>query len=607
MHKKNNTLMKLLVITGSLLLCGCLPDLSLPELPATKKTVWLEQGWTPEQRSWFHTVSQGAATFPVPFEWFMALEQPHLSPFAQPGLLHDNNYLLRFGFIENSHGEQNSAGLPVGFAVNFNQHNPVTGKTQNTIGLTCSACHTGHLHYRGTEIRIDGAPAMINLGTLTNALAVSLAYTRYVPGRFDRFATRVLGSEQEDAYARKTLKAELDSTIQNALDLKEHIDRHNDSSIKEGFGRVDALNRIGNQLFGMQWDMEKNYGAITAPVNFPHIWSASWFDWVQYDASIMQPLVRNAGEALGVAAVVHLQPGSTQFASTVDIRALDQIERMLAGSAEPFSRQAFTGLQSPRWPRDILGSPDPLKVTAGAQLYEKHCQSCHRPATDQPEFWSKLYWHRIDQSPMLLKVPAMAVEAIGTDPEQARVLHERTVDTTGMQLHSELCHCTANGCAMVTLRDDSKQPFALALGAVVQETAKRWYRDNAIAPDQQNRMNGERPNCLRADMRYKARPLNGIWATAPFLHNGSVPTLYALLSPREERPARFWLGNQEFDPVNVGYVSSVSSGAFEFDTSLPGNRNSGHEFADKPGNPGVIGPLLSPEQRHNLVEYLKTL
>ena len=52
-------------------------------------------------------------------------------------------------------------------------------------------------------------------------------------------------------------------------------------------------------------------------------------------------------------------------------------------------------------------------------------------------------------------------------------------------------------------------------------------------------MNGYRPVGVRAPLQYKVRPLNGIWATPPYLHNGSVPTLYALLSPVEERPKKF--------------------------------------------------------------------
>ncbi|MEI9986808.1 MAG: hypothetical protein WDN69_28785 [Aliidongia sp.] len=69
---------------------------------------------------------------------------------------------------------------------------------------------------------------------------------------------------------------------------------------------------------------------------------------------------------------------------------------------------------------------------------------------------------------------------------------------------------------------------------------------------------------------------------AAYLHNGSVPTIYALLSPAKERPAKFYLGRREYDPVNLGYQYGELSGGFEFDTTIPGNRNSGHEFDNAP-------------------------
>jgi hypothetical protein len=119
-------------------------------------------------------------------------------------------------------------------------------------------------------------------------------------------------------------------------------------------------------------------------------------------------------------------------------------------------------------------------------------------------------------------------------------------------------------------------------------------------------MNGNRPNGVRALLSYKARPLNGIWATPPYLHNGSVPNLYALLSPVAERPKKFYLGNREYDPADVGYRIDKFPGGFEFDTTIRGNSNSGHEFTDSPNRVGVIGRQLSPDERRALIEYLKT-
>ena len=135
-----------------------------------------------------------------------------------------------------------------------------------------------------------------------------------------------------------------------------------------------------------------------------------------------------------------------------------------------------------------------------------------------------------------------------------------------------------------------------------------WYdgQQPPISEADRYRMDGNCKNGIQALLAYKVRPLNGIWATPPYLHNGSVPNIYALLSPVSERPATFYLGNREYDPVNVGYRTERLDGGFEFDTSVRGNHNTGHEFNNE-RKEGVIGPLLAPEERRALVEYIKTL
>jgi len=85
-----------------------------------------------------------------------------------------------------------------------------------------------------------------------------------------------------------------------------------------------------------------------------------------------------------------------------------------------------------------------------------------------------------------------------------------------------------------------------------------------------------------------------------------VPTLYDLLLPASERPKKFCIG-REFDPVKVGLDTSGQSGCFPFDTALLGNSNAGHSFQAGPRGNGVIGPLLTEDQRWELVEYLKSI
>ncbi len=100
---------------------------------------------------------------------------------------------------------------------------------------------------------------------------------------------------------------------------------------------------------------------------------------------------------------------------------------------------------------------------------------------------------------------------------------------------------------------------------------------------------------------YKARSLNGIWATAPYLHNGSVPTLWALLQIPELRPVKFRVGSREFDPVNVGYITDLGPSTFKVKdvdgNTIEGNANSGHTY----------GTALTNDDKWALVEYMKTL
>jgi mono/diheme cytochrome c family protein len=108
---------------------------------------------------------------------------------------------------------------------------------------------------------------------------------------------------------------------------------------------------------------------------------------------------------------------------------------------------------------------------------------------------------------------------------------------------------------------------------------------------------------FRKTFGYANMPLDGIWLRAPYLHNGSVPSLRALLEPAARRPKVFYRGNDVYDAADVGFVSDVSDERgrrfFEFDTSVPGNGNAGHEGR-------AYGTELSAQDKSALVEYLKT-
>ncbi|MGE0643016.1 MAG: di-heme-cytochrome C peroxidase [Nitrospira sp.] len=592
---------------------------SIPQRPPVQEVRWLEQGWSSDERFWFHHVSQGTSTLPIPYSWFVALEQPELSLLSSPGLLSDPNYLRRYGFIPSPKqiggrvGSQeahrtfagNPDGLPVGFSKLPASPDPVTGQMQpDQLGFTCAACHTGQIEYQGTSFRIDGAPAMTDLGKFRHALGLALSQTNTVPGRFGRFAKRVLGEDHTTEQAAQ-LQGQLKVLLDKIERLKTITDTVAHQNVEEGFARLDAINRIGTQVFFTDllgapgFDARVNLAGNNAPVNFPHIWDTYWFTWVEYDASILQPMFRNAGEALGVGAKINLiDRTQTLYKSAVGVQELHEIEKLLAGKNPHSGTPGFKGLRSPTWPDDILGSIDPGRKERGRALYGELCQSCHLAPVSDAAFWSDPRWQQPNVAgERYLDLVEIPVVEIGTDPGQARLLGERRVT-----LPSYL--------GIPGTRNDQKTlvdgTFGQMLAAVVEKATTLWYDEHHISAEDRTRMNGNRPNLLQTKNIYKARPLNGIWATPPFLHNGSVPTMYALLSPVAERPKAFCLGDREYDPVHMGYRTQCTEGTFRLDTSIAGNFNTGHEFKDGLFSKGVLGRGLSHQERLDLIEFLKS-
>jgi cytochrome c5 len=665
------------------LLAKLLPP-TLPARAPVKAAHWLDQNWSTEDRHWFHHASQGTASFPVPYAWFVALEQPGIHLFTRPGLLADTAYLERFGFLPSpksirmdetslqrfgystspaaepvpaSVGKlqptpvENFDGLPVGFARMTGAKNPGTGQPESDkIGLSCAACHTGHITYKGTSVRFDGGPGMLELRQLERATGLSILYTLEVWGRFDRFATRVLGpdaSKEERAKLKQELSGVMDF-LHNQLDtVKATLKAKSQKDTDEGFGRLDALNRIGNQVFyidlaaaGMS-GFEKNLHANDAPVSFPAIWTVPWLLWAQYDGSIEQPLVRNVGEALGVSALVNMSPEhppEALFRSSVLVENLDRIEKMLRGT-DPFGRtpHGFGGLTPPKWPSQIFPDEPAWKIsqeraTKGRALYAEICAECHLGPANDPAFdtqfpdkafWSSDRWDKTGKAPVLMPVEK-GVAGMGTDPAQADVLASRKIYVPGFwQLDPAKDLGPHEPCTKLPDIASTEMPFSVALMMVVERVSKKWMEDSKLSPDDSKALWGDRKNCPNPvwEPSYRARPLNGIWATAPYLHNGSVPSLYWLLKPAAERPTKFCIGARDFDPEQVGYrvvageQPSCKTGESLFSTTdddgkpIHGNSVLGHslEGTPGPGKPGVIGRTLTEAERFDLLEYLKTL
>lgn len=556
-----------LVAGAALLSLGGCGD--LPERPA-ETVVWAEQGWSQEQRDFYHYTPQGTVIAPV--SWFMALERP----FSEKKLS-DPAYLYQLGFLPAAPGAQtplNPLGLPVGFSVQDDKGPPEGKGLGPIVGFTCAACHTGQLSYKGTALRIDGGQAGADVTGFSGDFGLSLIETYYNPLKWRRFAKEVLGEKYGDDGAYKVLKAEFRVAAHKAIAQAWYGFTKKIYPTQEGFTRLDALGRIGNTVFGDDLAEPANYRTADAPVNYPYLWDIWRFDWVQYNGSVHQPMARNVGEALGVRArtnfvTIHGEPipSPENWDSSIPVTNLNDIEETL------------WQLRPPTWPTDLFGAYDVAKATQGKALFQENCAHCHAPRPFADARAAKAEW----------AVTMVPLARIGTDPTVAVNFAKERLDASRLTGSTTPIN-PAQGLHLVTEGVKGRAYDLLGL----DEKERQW-------------MNGfGRENLVRAPCGYKARPLDGIWATPPYLHNGSVPNIYELLSPLSERSTRFWLGSFEYDPVRLGYVTGKIKGGFELVTSKTGNANGGHLFADQTG-PGVIGRGLNPEERMALIEYLKAL
>ncbi|TFB42231.1 di-heme-cytochrome C peroxidase [Pseudomonas sp. F01002] len=565
-----------------------------PKLPAwspVQQVHYLEQ-WSAHDRETYYFTPQGTQVKGLRYDWFKALELPFSQQrFAAP------EYLARFGFLiapSQRPTPNNPGNLPVGFA---RHQNP--GSQDEFLDITCAACHTGELRFNGQAVRIDGGSAQHVLpssvptlrgGSFGQALVASLTSTYYNPWKFERFARNVLGQDYDARHQqlRKDVKVSLDTFLKVAWN-----DTHRGLyPTEEGPGRTDAFGRIANASFGDAIS-PANYRVANAPVDYPQLWDMWTFDWVQWNGSAQQPMARNIGEALGVGATLNFfdangQPlkGDARYPSSVRLRDLHLIE------------QTLQRLKPPAWPEELLGAIDKTQAAKGRELFIENCAGCHVPRSVQSD--GRWVQH--------LKM--LPVEFIGTDPGAANNIADHRFDLTALQWDpAELAQLDVQlQPTPVESLDLSKLSSAKGLAYVTAFVGNRAFREANIPAAERRDMDGfGLPIGVRELRAYKARPLAGVWATAPFLHNGSVPSIYQLLSPQDERATTFYKGTFEYDPRHLGYRTEAFTNGFMFDTRITGNHNSGHEFrAGKRGN-GVIGRLLQPEERWALLEYLKVL
>lgn len=587
----------------------------------------VDQGWTAGKRAQWYAARQGSRL--IPLAWLTALEQPGGEAlFMQP------EHVARFGYIPRK--TDNGHQLAIGFAVDSRDDTQLErtrlrwkegqGPKEPWVGLTCAACHTAELSYNGQSIRVDGGPATADFQSFIEALNQALRETDGDEGKWKRFAERVLGGSAETDADRK-LKAE----FRKLLDWQEREARMNQTSVRYGFGRVDAFGRIYNKVALLVNAPQPKANAPDAPVSIPFIWRAPQLDFVQYNGIApkkalfrfdLGALARNTGEVTGVFGDVKVTDGSllAGFPSSIDVRNLVSLERQLMK------------LRPPKWPESLFGLKSDL-VAKGRESYERHCVRCHavvdRNDLEKP---IQVQMNLFDGS-SISNVDGKPVGSPGTDPWMACNAQayatpsgvfagklsfdgQRIPETAPI---SNLLKMTVAKTLLDRKKDITKEALATALGL---DRPPLVETDEAVPQPAPGRRSPEKQAqldlCLREsapNLGYTSRPLNGIWATGPYLHNGSVPTLHDLLLPPDQRPKSFYVGTREFDPEHVGYLTikedlskqtpreRAEGNTFEFISrdeqglGIDANSNAGHDY----GNASLEG------EREALIEYLKSL
>ena len=559
--------------------------------------VTLCQNWSAADQSRFWFTAQGSQI--MPYRWFLALEQADSET-----LFRDGAHMDALRYLPQQPTPANPDGLPIGFTRDTARGNDDYAKiSPQWLGLTCAACHTAQVEFAGHKVLVDGAPTMADFEGLMHGLVAALQATLADDAKFARFAERVRQPGVSDA----TLHAQL----ARMTGIRQAWNDRNRGDHPYGFARLDAIGAIFNEVTVSAMHVPGNRRSANAPVSYPFIWDTPQHDRVQWNGSVENAgpgaLGRNVGEVLGVFGSINLDVTRLPIPvkghkSSVEIEHLGQLEALL------------WRLESPQWPETILPPINRSEEVQakGRELYEQFCISCHQD---------------IDRSSPARRITAQmkGLSEIGTDPWMARNFadnryasgrlegkftrylplpdpqfprrfgaEDQGVQFLGYAVIGTIFHELRNDPQGTIDAINAGRPARLErtmTAATVQSQPKAAAEQLQL----QNAVSTKLP-----EPAYKARPLNGIWATAPYLHNGSVRTLRQLLLPAADRQTAFQVGSRDYDPKDMGYVDA---GGFRFDTGLKGNSNAGHEGLAY-GNAELAA---NPDELDALLEYLKTL
>jgi len=584
-------------------------------------------GLTLPQKETFYHLSQGSEILP----WILltavdVADSGSTKPFVEN--------LERYGLLPDPVRDD---GLPVGLTLSSNAFT----LGMDFVGINCAACHVSELRHNGKAVRVDGAPNMFNMQLFYSQAVEALLAAKDDRGKLWR-ALKRLGRQDHRRYgvaapfirpatlvyyASKMLlhRDKLDARLELIAVIRAAKEQRDSQHPTSGFGRLDAFDGTRNFMFtrlrkldaGGTFEVNKsNMVKLDAAVKFPPLWSRKdqppepveayrdqpgrfprvWgfkdYDWVEWTIDTNTVMERNFTETLGAGATVILDPKRTAslFESSIPVRNMHDLE-WLAYYIDP-----------PRWPTAVFGEIKPDLTAAGERIFQSRCAGCHEYGDD-----------RRTQTG-LIRLRGMRPEEVGTDPAVALriscpVLETGALAITPRSYTAEEANLLKDCAGVKAGTGFTGNSFAKTVQAAVDSIKQKAYAAAGIDAGQQRAMEDldRRGRVLWRDTLldtqppygpYAARPLYGIWAAAPYLHNGSVPTLYDLLLPPEQRPKTFALGERAYDPVRIGFAVGTACARQDcgVDTTRTGDRNGGH----------LWGTDLSEPERMALLEYLKT-
>ena len=573
-----------------------------------------------DKAEWFKTTPFSSAGIPmVIFRLFPDFAKEVGDPELQKIWGDSVESLPAFGLpANNTDGKRHALALGLGYIrsakalIPGTEGTPLDVTSFQVAGLTCGACHISRIQVGGQKHFVIGNGNIeFDPNRFTEALYKTVSHPKFTGETFRKlvnaksklslweFDSLLMKGQQDletlvftntltkakdtdgvtgqsEAYASDIIVAK----VKKKIILKEKL-------MDRELGRLYSKIGATQEMHGISSGQADALGKISvvvsskaqeaAPVDLPAVWRQVDHEYSQYDGSIRDYFYRNLAASVGVSGALADEANRRPGCNGAIQSCTDEHE---LNTPNAFFLSSFvTVLEPPKW-ADIPGlkQPDAKSVARGAELYKTSCASCHSTTAASMNAKGEPVGAKTVRVPLTTDS--------GNDPARANQLNTKTVVDIGAFLQNAcengMQEFTNNG-VTVRMKD---HPNACKV-----DTKDILFNQTADS------------STYKAGIGYVGQRLNGIAWTAPYLHNGCVPNLRALLVPSlRAKYKTFKRGSIEFDQENVGYRTDV--GTDTYDTSIPGNTCNGHTSSAMLGGRTWVD---GSQDLTDILNYMKTL